>query len=218
MPKLFKASFREDSLGNTFRIKRFRFLAEKLQKLSKPVSILDIGGTVRYWESRGFQNNENYTITLLNLVGGDSPYSNIRIVTGDAVNLSAFADQSFDLAFSNSVIEHLTTWDRQVEMAREVIRVGRYFFVQTPNKYFPIEPHFLVPFFQFLPYSLQLSILTKTKLSRAKKWPILRAETYLKEIRLLSRHEMKRLFPGSKVYDEKVGGLVKSITMHNLPD
>jgi hypothetical protein len=218
LKKIFSASSEKDSIGNSFRIKRFRFLAEKLDKFPKPIHILDIGGTVKYWELRGLHNNDDFQITLVNLISQDSPYSNIRITEGDATDLSIYADQSFDLAFSNSVIEHLTDWDKQESMAREVMRVGKYYFVQTPNRFFPLEPHFLFPFFQFLPYRLQYFILTRTKLSRGKRWKPERASTYIREIRLLSLSEMKKLFKGSKVYLEKAGGMVKSFTLHNLPD
>lgn len=216
--RVFANSSDADSLGNSFRIKRFKFLADKLAKFPKPVSILDVGGTLQYWEARGFQNNNDYKITIINLESSDSPYANIQIFKGDATNLSNYPDKSFDLAFSNSVIEHLTVFDKQVLMAKEMMRTGKYYFVQTPNRYFPIEPHFLFPFFQFLPYSIQYFILTKTKLSRGRKRTPERAETYIKEIRLLTSAEMLKLFPGCKVYNEKVAGLIKSITVHNLPD
>lgn len=218
MKKIIANSSDKNSLGNSFRIKRFKFLAKKLENFSKPISILDVGGTVQYWEARGVQNNDDYKISIINLEKSDSPYSNIEVFKGDATNLSNLQDKSFDLAFSNSVIEHLTLVEKQVMMAKEIVRLGKYYFVQTPNRYFPIEPHFLFPFFQFLPYSVKYFILTKTKLSRGRKRTPERAATYIKEIRLLTTSEMLKLFSGCKVYFEKVAGLVKSITVHNLPD
>lgn len=218
LKSLFSASSDPDSLGNRFRIKRFKFLQDKLDKFQKPVRIIDIGGTIRYWEGRGLQDNENYIITLVNLEAPESPYKNIKSVVGNAVNLSEFTDNSFDLVFSNSVIEHLTIWENQLLMAKEVQRLSKHYFIQTPNKYFPVEPHFFFPFFQFMPYAMQYGLLTKTKLSRMKKWDTERASSYIKEIRLLTSAEMIGLFPGCKVYNEKVAGLVKSITVHNLPD
>jgi hypothetical protein len=101
-------------------------------------------------------------------------------------------------------------------MSQEVQRVGKYHFIQTPNKYFLIEPHFLLPLFQFLPQSLQYLVLTKTKLSRGKKWNKKFAKEYIQEIRLLSLKEMKYLFPKSKNKDEIFLGMKKSYTLHNL--
>lgn len=66
---------------------------------------------------------------------------------GDATNLSQYSDKSFDIVFSNSVIEHLYTKENQISMAKEVNRVGKNYFIQTPNYWFPIEPHWVFPSF-----------------------------------------------------------------------
>ena len=130
--------------------------------------------------------------------------------------MSELEDNSYDLTHSNSVIEHLYDFENQSKMALEVQRVGKKFLIQTPNKYFFLEPHYLLPFFQFLPNSLKYFILTKTKLSRLKKWDQEFAKQYIKEIRLLSEKEMKILFPKSKIYCEKFFGMNKSFTAHNF--
>ena len=101
-------------------------------------------------------------------------------------------------------------------MASEVTRVGKKYVIQTPNKYFFIEPHYLLPFFQFLPNSLKFFILTKTKMSRLKKWDKELAKQYIDEIRLMNFNEIKTLFPNCKVYFEKFLGMNKSFTVHNL--
>ncbi|MBC8844888.1 class I SAM-dependent methyltransferase, partial [Escherichia coli] len=75
-----------------------------------------------------------------------------------ATDLSEIDDQQFDIVFSNSVIEHLYTWENQEKMAKEVLRVGKYHFIQTPNYWFPIEPHWVFPFFQFLPKSIRIRL------------------------------------------------------------
>ena len=101
-------------------------------------------------------------------------------------------------------------------MSSEIMRVGEKYIVQTPNKYFFLEPHYLLPFFQFIPNKLKYSILTKTKLSRLKKWNKKFASRYIEEIRLLSLKDMKQLFPNSKINFEKFLGMNKSFTMHNF--
>ncbi|WP_299455631.1 class I SAM-dependent methyltransferase [uncultured Microscilla sp.] len=204
------------SLGNKFREKRFNFFKSKIKNLPKPMKILDVGGTQLFWVNRGFHNNPNYHITLLNLHKEPSDYSNIQSIVGDATNLSDYEDNHFDLVFSNSVIEHLFTYQNQEKMAAEVQRVGHYHYIQTPNYYFFIEPHYLLPFFQFLPRSLQLFILTKTRLSRGIKYTKEAANAYLDEIQLLSKKQYKRLFPESLFYKEKFLGMTKSITAHNI--
>ena len=82
-------------------------------------------------------------------------HQNFKSIKGDATNLSNFKDNQFDIVFSNSLIEHLYTYENMKLMANETMRVGKKFFVQTPNKYFPIEPHYFFPFFQFMPYKMK---------------------------------------------------------------
>lgn len=213
---IFDSSDKPRSWGNRFRNKRFEFLRRKLDTLPKPVRILDIGGLESFWTNRGYGNNPDFQITLLNLEKHPTSGSFINSLAGDATNLFGIGDKEFDVAFSNSVIEHLYTLDNQRQMALEVQRVGKHHFVQTPNKYFPVEPHYLLPFFDWLPASWKYTILTKTKLSRLKKWNHQDAKQYVDEIRLISFREFKRLFPQSQMYKEKIMGLTKSFTAHNF--
>jgi 2-polyprenyl-3-methyl-5-hydroxy-6-metoxy-1,4-benzoquinol methylase len=140
----------------------------------------------------------------------------IHAVQGDATDLREFEKGSFDLVFSNSVIEHLYTLEQQQKMALEILRVGKSYFIQTPNVYFPIEAHYALPFAQYYTNGFLYFILTKTKFSRLKKWNSAEASQYIAEIRLLNAQEMKALFPGASLLKEKVLGLTKSITAHNL--
>ena len=213
---IFEISEKKNSLGNRFREKRFNFFLKKFDSLNKPITLLDIGGKINFWENRGLAGNNDYIITIINIEKEKSNYSNINCLIGDATNLNQFNNKSFDIVHSNSVIEHLYNFNNQSKMASEIIRVGKKHIVQTPNKYFFIEPHYLLPFFQFIPDKLKYLILTKTKLSRLKTWDKNFAKQYIKEIRLLSEKEMKELFPNSKIYFEKFLGMNKSFTMHNF--
>ncbi|MFZ9719424.1 MAG: class I SAM-dependent methyltransferase, partial [Chitinophagaceae bacterium] len=157
-------------------------------------------------------------ITLLNLEA--VPVKNQTVFTsvqGDATDLSAWADKSVDLVFSNSVIEHLFTWAQQQKMASEVQRVGRSYFIQTPNRYFPMEPHWLIPFFQFMPRSIRIA------LTRSGAWghmPRLSdnqaAAKLVDEVRLLTASEMKTLFPAAHIYYEYMFGMVKSVSAYHI--
>jgi predicted SAM-dependent methyltransferase len=213
---IFDISENKYSLGNQFREKRFSFFLEKINKIQKPVTILDVGGKINFWENRGLAGNLKYIITIVNIEKEKSSYSNLNTVIGNATDLSQFNDKSFDIVHSNSVIEHLYNFENQKKMASEIIRIGQKHIVQTPNKYFFLEPHYLLPFFHYLPDKLKYFILTKTKLSRLKKWDKNFAIQYINEIRLLSEKETKTLFPKSTIYYEKFFGMNKSFTMHNF--
>ncbi len=53
-----------------------------------------------------------------------------------------FGDKSFDVVYSHAVIEHLADHYAQQRFAAEVVRVGRGWFVTTPNLWYPIEPNY----------------------------------------------------------------------------
>ena len=216
LKKILQDSKQKGSIGNKFRNKRFVYFEKLISNLPKPIHILDVGGTEDFWVNRNYNKKEDVKITLLNLKTIITNYNNITSIIGDATDLSLFKENHFDIVFSNSVIEHLHNFKNQQKMAQEVQRVGVYHFIQTPNKYFLIEPHFLLPLFQFLPKSLKYLLLTKTKLSRGKKWNKKFAKEYIQEIRLLSLKEMKYLFPNSKNKTERFLGMSKSYTLHNI--
>ena len=125
---------------------------ELFLKLFHPVAttrILDIGGYAHDWDSVPIES----PITLLNLEHQQAakplPKRFVEEI-GDGCALR-YADKSFDIAYSNSVIEHLQTFENQIRFAAEIRRVGRQMFVQTPNRWFPIELHFVTAFIHYLP-------------------------------------------------------------------
>jgi Methyltransferase domain len=213
----------KDSLVNRIRNARFHFFEQRLAKLGPGrITLLDVGGFERFWENRGYTSvdapgHARLEITLLNLEAEPTHYPNMTSVKGNACDMSEFPTGRFDVVFSNSVIEHLHTYESQQAMAREVLRVGRHHFVQTPNRAFPIEPHFVLPFFQFLPRPVQHGILTRTSLARRfKRVSAAESASLLDEIRLLTQQEFSALFPDSQIYQEKFFGMTKSFTAHNL--
>lgn len=213
---IFKASRDKESLGSKFRHLRMQYFLKLIEPLQKPLKILDVGGTEYLWEQIGLKEDMNYSITLLNLSRQNVTGKNFKSIAGDATDLSNFKDNTFDIVFSNSVIEHLYTKDNQKKMSKEVMRVGKYYFIQTPNKYFFLEPHYLLPFIHFFSKSIQYFILTRTKLSRLRKWNPDLAKRYTDEIRLISHNEIKKMFLGSFVWKEKFLGFNKSFIAHNF--
>ncbi len=131
-------------------------------------------------------------------------YSGERFVQGDASSLP-FADGEFDIAYSNSLIEHLPAADRE-RAAAEMARVGRRLFVQTPNRWFPIEPHALLPLVHWLPAGIGRRL-----------WKLgVTGEPY-DDIQLLSARDMRMLFPDARIVRERVGPLTKSLIAVRAP-
>jgi len=116
---------------------------------SKSSSLLDIGGPTIGSKEIYKQFNR---IVILNL---DSYYlhgkiKQIEMLQADACNLP-FRDDSFDYILSNATLEHIPK-QKWFNVSHEIFRVAiRNFFIITPNYYFPLEPHSMIPLFQFLP-------------------------------------------------------------------
>jgi len=206
----------EDSLAARMRRKRFELFLALLKTVPKPVNILDMGGTQRFWEVMDFTNEPDVFITLLNLTPPTVLYRNFLGVQGNALDLSRFREKEFDIVFSNSVIEHVGNYDNQRKMAQEVHRIGKRYFVQTPNYYFPIEPHFLFPGFQWMPIRLRILLIRHFKLGWVDKISDYdKAKELIQNTRLLTRKALTTLFPNASLYEEKIFGLVKSFVVYD---
>ena len=120
----------------------------------------------------------------------------IKIEKGDAKDLK-FKDKSFDIVFSNAVIEHVGNFDEQFKYANEVKRVGKKYFITTPNKWFPFEPHYRLPLFQFIPKSIQRILAKHFSIGNYEKggW---------EDINLLSTMQLRKLFPEAIVIKQRV--------------
>jgi SAM-dependent methyltransferase len=128
---------------------------------------------------------------------------NLRIISADGRSLP-FADGSFDWVFSNAVIEHVGTWESQRKFANEIRRVSRGYFITTPNFYFPLEPHALLPLYQFYPELL-------------KPFALRISPGYMKEvehIELLTKKKLQILFPDAHV---EHGNWASALIAFHLP-
>ena len=207
---------RPDSVSNKFRRNRFRFFLEFINELPRPVRILDLGGTYNFWEQMGYSNNTEFNITILNSeIPAGNPDS-IKFIKGDARDLALFENKEFDVVFSNSVIEHVGSYNDQKKMADEVMRTGKKYFIQTPNYFFPFEPHFLFPFFQFLPRKLQIFLLIHFNLGWFTRCssPV-EAQYILDSINLLTLNDLTKFFPACSIYREKFLFLNKSFIAYS---
>jgi hypothetical protein len=203
-----------DSLSHRLRERRFLLFDRLVEAMPRPLRIIDLGGTNDFWERRGWAARDDVEITLVNLEAQEAKHPNILAVEGDATDLSEYGDASFDIAFSNSVIEHLFTLENQARMAAEVRRVATAYWVQTPNYWFPIEPHFLAPAWHWMPEDARVAILRRRGVGWAGRCPDPEfARRIVQEIRLMRRPELAALFPGARIVGERFGGLVKSWTV-----
>ena len=202
------------AFARKMRKKRIALFESLISPLPKPLNILDVGGTQVFWEQMGLIQ-DHVKITIFNVSHTEVSYPSLVSMVGDAREMREFKDKEFQIVFSNSVIEHVGTYAQQHQMAEEVQRLGERYYVQTPNRFFPIEPHFLFPFFQFLPLSFRVFLVTHFNLGWHGKIPDKQeALQAVKEIRLLTEKELKDLFPGAKIYKEKILGLTKSFTVY----
>lgn len=150
-------------------------------------------------------------VTLVNPEAGKAERAGFRCVEGDGRRLD-FTDGWFDLAFANSVIEHVGTLEDQRQFAREMMRVGGRIYCQTPNRWFPVEFHYLGVLVHWLPrscftYRVHRYFTLRGVLGKPNREQSLELRS---SIRLLSRRELRKLFPGCRIRAERVLGWPKS--------
>jgi hypothetical protein len=193
-----------------------RRFARELQ-LTAQTRVLDVGGTPETWEMLPVRPR----VTLLNTPRTKSELAGAaRWVAGDGRALP-FSDGAFDVVFSNSVIEHVGDSAAQRRFASEIARVGRAYWVQTPNRWFPVEQHLLTPFVHWLPKPWQRFIVQRFTVWSAlvRPSPDRRAfylAHYLEEVRLLRAAEFAALFPEARVIRERFCLWTKSLVAVRL--
>ena len=200
-------------------------LASLISQQNK-IRILDLGGTREFWITNGkfIPAGMIHSIDLINQIhecdteesGYEFP---IRSHIGDIRSSADIPSHSFDLVFSNSAIEHVGNLRDQLAVSEVVHAAAKYHFLQTPARRFPVEPHIHVPGFQFLPLWLKTLPYQRFEcgfMGRESRW--LEARIACENTRLLSRRELEHLFPGSRIFPERVLGLVKSWMVTNLPE
>jgi 2-polyprenyl-3-methyl-5-hydroxy-6-metoxy-1,4-benzoquinol methylase len=192
--------------ANSARVRRWREaryrLFVDLCHVMPNEPILDVGAGRGAALERFNRTNPIVAVDLQPLEDGWLSNSNVEVRVADATQLP-FADGEFPLVFSSSVIEHIPK-HLQARFASEISRVGERYFVQTPNRYFPVEPHYQLPAFQFLPTRAQRWLNAHFTLG----W---REKGHWEEANLLSVRDLQRLFPDAEIHRERLLGLTKSL-------
>jgi hypothetical protein len=197
-----------------FRPKRIKALKASFPLLDSPNStVLDMGGVASWWS---VVNPGTRLITIINLDARHQKtceQAGYFFMAADARELP-FKDHQFDLVHSNSVIEHVGSFDDQRRFASEMLRCGKAIYLQTPNHWFPVEPHLMTVFIHWLPFSVKRHLVRWFSawgwINRPTQAKI---DEFLRDIRLLTRHEVETLFPGCSMQNEKFMGLVKSFVV-----
>jgi hypothetical protein len=200
----------------SFRRKRFLLIMALINKVvakKGSAHILDVGGTFEYWMAmEPLWGALDLKFTLVNLVA--EPVSDPRFVSlaGNACAMPEFADNSFDIVHSNSVIEHVGRWQAMKQMAAEVSRLAPCYYVQTPAFGFPIEPHFRAPFFHWLPMPWRIWLTRHIPLGAYPRAPTLDdAMRFVEDAILVDAARFRALFPEPAVMTkERFFGLTKS--------
>lgn len=225
LTKLISNYNNQKSIGSKLRRKRIALLLKMIDPIFEKngvVNIIDIGGTETYWGlvSKQYLKTRKVNITIVNLPGIPMPndHSLFSFVQSDGCNLKLFDDKSFHIAHSNSVIEHVGDWERKVQFAKELSRVSESFFVQTPNYWFPIEPHNMTPFFHWLPKPVRIWLVSHFKLGNWKKaTSIDKAVRIVESARLLNKKMLQELFKDAHIFTERYFKLAKSLIAVKLP-
>lgn len=208
-----------ESLEFGFRAKRFEHVRKLIESILAErdfCAILDLGGTENYWkigEEFLQKNRTRLSITLVNTEAETvSDHGLFTVIQGSATDPTLFEGRSFDLVHSNSVVEHVGWWPDMCAFADNVRRLAPRYYVQTPNYWFPYEPHFRFPGFQYLPEWVRREMIMRFSLGFFRRISDRNeARSIIDHHRLLSKRKMVRLFPDAAVTFEKVLGLNKSI-------
>jgi hypothetical protein len=199
------------SLTHHFRQRRNEKLTETFPNLAE-MNILDLGGTARSWRASGLRAR---SVTIVNMddTAPEPAEPWLHFVHGDAC---AGGLGEFDLVYSNSLLEHLGGHARRQQFAGVVRKSAPAWWVQTPYRYFPVEPHWIFPGLQFLPY--------RTRLFVVQHWSVLHtpavrdraeAEELVSSVELISASEMRSYFPAGQIWFERVAGIPKSmVSLH----
>ncbi len=172
-------------------------------------TMVDVGGYPEYWASfpRMVKHIDCVNLHAYPWEPAQAPQHSISTLIGNGCAL-VMKDRSYDIAFSNSVIEHVGDLDAQRAFAKEMMRVGKRMWVQTPAYECPIEPHFLAPFIHWFPKSVRRALARNFTVwgwsQRPNKEEV---RDFVDFTRLMTKKEMVAVFPGCEIRTERLLGV-----------
>lgn len=169
--------------------------------------VLDLGGTAVSWQVSGLRAESVTLVNLDHTEDPDEPW--MELLRTDAC---AGGFGKYDLVLSNSLIEHVGGHARRQQLADVIQSSAPAWWVQTPYRYFPVEPHFVFPCFQFLPFRTRVTVCQHWAAGHA---PAIKdkaaAAELVASIELVSITEMRSYFPDSEIWLERIAGIPKSL-------
>jgi hypothetical protein len=198
------------SLGGRARARRWELFERRFPDIAD-LDVVDLGGTVEFWQRVPTRPRHVVVVNLSSEKQGPPPEW-MTVVYGDACDPpTEVREANIDLVYSNSVIEHVGGHARRQQFAHVVTDLAKRHWIQTPYRYFPIEPHWLFPGFQFLPAAARQEV--------AYRWPLVHtrprdrddALATALDVELLSKTELQMYFRSSEIIEEKFGPLTKSL-------
>jgi hypothetical protein len=177
----------------------------------RSMRVLDLGGTTAYWESAPVKPK---SVTVVNL--SDEPSTNlVTAFQGDACAPPMLISQGrFDLVVSNSLLEHVGGHLSRTRLADVVHTSADFHWIQTPYRYFPMEPHWMFPGIQFLPFAARVRVTERWPLGHMKAANRASAISHVHEVELLGITQMRSYFPTSSIWCERFAGLIKSLVAY----
>jgi hypothetical protein len=198
----------EMSLAERLRRRRWAILLQYIPDL-QDLRVVDLGGTAHWWDYAPVVPRH---VTVVNLYDPELGPPIVRKVAGDALQADELLNgEEFDLVFSNSLTEHLGGHGARRRFADVVSKLAAAYVIQTPYQYFPVEPHWMFPAFQFLPIAARSWLAPRWPLGHTRGWSAEAATNEVMSTELLSATEMRAYFPDSKIVWERVAGVPKSM-------
>jgi hypothetical protein len=198
------------SAGQRLRARRWDWFSSQFPGIAA-MSVIDLGGTAEAWLRAPIRPASVHVVNLRS-----EPVASvagwIRADQGDACDLpDRIRNGRYDLVFSNSVLEHVGGHAQRMRFAEAVHKLGDLHWIQTPYRYFPIEPHLLFPGFQFLPLTVRAELSRHWPLTHTRPGSRQEGLEAVMGVELVGRAEMSYYFPSSAIGAERVLGMPKSL-------
>jgi hypothetical protein len=198
-----------DSLGARRRARRWSWLVDTFPDLDQ-MSVIDIGGSVESWRRAPVRPKHVHVVNLERQPDELPDWAEVDYTDGCELP-EHITSRRYDLVFSNSVIEHVGGHARRLRLAGSIRGLAPAYWVQTPYRYFPVEPHWVAPGMQFAPLAVRSWL--------AHRWPLVhsrpadRAEALNAAmwVELVDRTQMRHYFPDAQLRAERFAGLTKSL-------